>query len=239
MKKRYPIHQCVLYQCNSKKKLAFLLQTEIKTIKNIIRNLDNNYKLKIELKKNGKPRKTYNPSTKLKKIQKRLHYLLKYIRLPNYIFSKVGYSHVDAAKHHCGSDIAYTLDIKKFFPSIKFNSIYSFFLYQLKCSEDISYLLANLTVYNNSLVEGSPASQTLAILSSRDMFEKINKIAMDNNLKLSVYVDDITISGENISKHIKLRIKSVINNYGFKYHKEKLGSLINGVRVHNIIVKKN
>lgn len=238
MKNTYPIHQSALYKCRNKKKLAKLINTDLKTINDITYNLNDNYSLVEQKKRNGKVRQTYNPSKKLKDIQKQIHNLLKYIGLPNYIFSKKYNSHVGAAKSHCGVGYAYSLDIKDFFPSVKFDKVYNFFRYKLKCSEDVAYKLTKLSTYEDKLVQGSPASQCLAILSNLEMFQEIYNVAKINNLKLSIYVDDITVSGERISKEVKDKLKSVIKKYGFNYHKEKQGGLKKGARIHNIIVKR-
>lgn len=238
MKNTYPINQSALYECHSKKKLAKLLNTNINTINDITLNLNDNYSLVEQKKKNGKVRQTYNPSKKLKTIQKRLHILLKYIELPEYVFSKKYNSHVGAAKNHCGFGYAYSLDIKDFFPSVKFEKIYSFFRYDLKCSQDVAYKLAKLSTYQNKLVQGSPASQCLAVLSNLKMIKEIYYVTQTDNLKLSIYVDDITISGERISKAVKDQVKFIIKKHGFNYHKEKQGGLKKGARIHNIMVKR-
>jgi retron-type reverse transcriptase len=159
----------------------------------------------------------------LYKIHNKIDLLLSSIDTPEYLFSgKKGKSCLDNAKFHLENHnkIVVKLDIRKFFPSIKFSHIFDFFNNTLSCSWDVATLLTKLSTYNNHLPTGSPLSGRLSYFAHKKMFDDISEKAEKNNCKISVWADDIVISGDN-AKKVAWEAKVIIHNRGLKYHTKK------------------
>lgn len=141
----------------------------------------------------------------------------------------------------------FKIDLKSFFPSIKRETVYKFFHEDLCCSADIAESLTNFTtidlslssskniedVYRflnvkniksyNHLITGSPASPILSYLVNYKMFDEMQKVAIENNAIMTVYVDDVVFSSQNrLSKKFKEKILNIIKKYGYQISKNKV-----------------
>lgn len=219
--KRYNIDQSPLYKLSNHAKLAKLFNLKTQDLIKIKKTEYTYVHFNIQ-KKDGGFRTIDQPPEKIKKIQKKIATLLQRISLPEYVMSPVkGRSYVDNAAKHVGSKAFCQLDIVDFFPSCKSEKIFCFFRKKMKCSIDIADTLTKITTYKGVLPQGSPSSPILSFLSNIDMWEDINEITSKEKLKFSLYVDDITISGEFIPKKCIWGIKKIIHGNGLKYSKEK------------------
>ena len=70
------------------------------------------------------------------------------------------------------------------------------------------------------------------------MWENIHEIVIRNGYLMTVYMDDITISGDYVSKKLLWDIKSIIFSYGLEYHKQKTYCK-QPFEVTGIIIKNN
>lgn len=61
----------------------------------------------------------------------------------------------------------------------------------------------------------------MAYFAFYDVWEEIAQIATSNTCTLTVYVDDVTISGEHVRARMMWDIKRAIHRSGLRYHKEK------------------
>jgi RNA-directed DNA polymerase len=223
-RKRYSLDSSCFYRILSKKKLCGILFTNISTVQKIIKIGDKNYVERC-LQENGKIRKLQliYKQRLLYKIHKRIAFLLSSIQTTEYLFSGVkGRSYIDNSKFHLENSDKFVakLDIKSFFPSVKSYHIFSFFHNVLQCSSDVSGILTKLSTYNNRLPTGSPLSMSLAYYACKEMFDTIEQVAKDNNCKMSLWVDDIVISG-NKSEYVSWEAKKIIVKYGLEYNKKK------------------
>lgn len=237
---KYDITQSPLYNLRSKKKLASLLNLPSYNALNTLLRLEEPYrKFKIESK--GKLRPIEVPSRTLLPIHNRLFALLTRIQLPDYLHSGVkGRSYLTNAKAHIGQKEAYTLDIKKFYPSVTRAKVASFFRKKMKCSGDISGILANITTCDQHIPTGSALSQVLAYLSCQEMFDTLFVVSTEANLKMTCYVDDVTLSGEKILRQwIHDRIKPTIKKFGMNSHKDKLFGTGQVKEITGVIVDGN
>ena len=55
----------------------------------------------------------------------------------------------------------------------------------------------------------------------KGMFDKIEELAIRYDLKMTCYVDDITLSGRRASASVLQEVRTIIYQYGLKAHKEK------------------
>jgi hypothetical protein len=238
---RYLLNQSPLYKLRSHKKLASLLHIESADIKRLARS-DNLYKEFNLPKKAGGTRHVENPQRQLKRTQKRLARLLSRIEPPDYLFCPVkGRSYVSNAAAHNGARVVRCLDIRKYFPNTPSWRVFWFFRTVMRCEADIAETLTCLATYKGHLPTGSPLSPIMAYFAYYDVWEAVAKIARVKGLTLSVYIDDVTVSGSKVSASDLWEIKKVIHASGLRYHKEKhyvgVASEITGVIVHDGVLR--
>lgn len=236
--KRYHFNQCALYKMISKKKLCEMLYVELKELKDLLRVDDNYLVFSYESKPIipheqfvKKPRTIQALKEPLKTIHKRIFKLLKNIDVPSYLHSAVKCrSYRSNAESHINSLFLHKVDIKKFYQSISEKKVFEFFYNTLRCSEDVSILLSKICCWKNMLPTGSPLSPILSFLVNMRMFDRLYAYARLNELRMTVYIDDITFSGEIITKMNIFEIDKIIINNGYRPHKKNL-SLPNNKKI--------
>lgn len=193
--KRYGITQSPLYKLSNKKKLAELLRVSLDQLIDIVDNNVKYYKV-WEKETPGKKNRTVEaPKPVLKIIQRRICRLLSRIETPNWLMSgKKGVSYADNAKFHLENNYFLCTDISSFYPSCLKEYVFKFFKNELKMPEDIAWFIADLVTYENHLPTGAPTSQIIAYWAYNITFSKIQKSAEKYDIKMSLYVDDITFS---------------------------------------------
>jgi retron-type reverse transcriptase len=173
-------------------------------------------------KKQGGVRHIENPKRNLKIVQARVARLLSKIDPPDYLFCPVrGRCYVTNAARHRGNRIVRTLDIKKYFPNTPKRRVYWFFLKVMKCNSDVAEILAEIATYKGHLPTGSPLSPIMAFYAYYDVWEEVDRLVRKASVTSSLYVDDLTISGAQVSEKQMWEIKKAIHRSGLRYHKEK------------------
>lgn len=217
--KTYPLNQSRLFKIHSKHKLSEILSTDQKHLVDLSKRSDNYRQFVIE--KNGKARGVEVPKPDLDKIHSKIFSYLRKVETPDYLHSGIkSRSHVSNALAHLNCKLLLKLDIKKFYQSTKREAIYRFFVNDLKCAPDVSNILSSLCSVNGHVPTGSKLSQLIAYYSAKPMFDEIYKIAKDGGTIFTVYVDDLSFSGDQIPGELIWEAKKVITRYGYKYHKE-------------------
>ena len=167
------------------------------------------------------------PVDALKKLQTRIADLLSRIEPPSFLFSPVkGASYVDNAKSHVNSNAFWLLDIADYFPSCTADRVAWFFRSVMRCAPDVTAILVSLVTENGSLPQGSPCSPVLAYFSNKKMWDDIALAVAEAGCTLSVYADDITLSGVNVPGTLVWDVKQIIVKNGFKLKREKEVSLV-------------
>ena len=214
--KNYAIDQCALYRCGTKKKLLRLLQTtptklaELKTAESLYFRME-------KPKKSGGVRIVYAPRYDLKRIQARLSELLMRVEAPPYLMSPVrGRSNIDNAAVHRDAPAHRLIDIEDFYPRCTATKAAWFFGTVLRCPPDVVAIMVWLTTREGALPQGSPASPILAFLSYRDMWDEIDRIASRDGNQFTVYVDDVTLSGEVVLGRTLWDIKQTLQKHGHR-----------------------
>jgi len=219
----HPENQSPFFRLRTKKKLADLLFCSKEKLKDMSGKGDYYYSFP-KPKKDGGNRNIDAPREDLKKIQKRIAELLQKIVPPDFLFAPVtGRSYVDNAAHHLGARSIRLLDIEDFFPSCTAERVIWFFHKRMECSLDVAVILKNLLTKDGVLPQGSPCSPILAYLSYVDMWEEINQKVEQSKCTLSVYADDLTISGDIVPEATIWGIKKLLKKYGhnIKIKKER------------------
>ena len=238
---------CPLFKLHSKRELQFLLHiTDRKLFKqDYVASQITPY-----IDRGRKPRLIEPPHKELKIVQRRLKNLLGKLPVPDNVFSGVkGRSYADNAMMHMGPQRRnlFKIDLTAFFPSIKRETVYRFFLNDLQCSPDVAQILTNLTtvdlekskaenleeVYSfldakqvsckNHLISGAPTSQIMSYLVNHQMFDEMQKVSDSCRVIMTIYVDDVTFSSEYcISHDFESKILSIVQKYGYKISKAKV-----------------
>lgn len=217
----YAIDQSPLYCCPTKQKLAKALNLDFSELKALVK-LGTRYNEWDEPKRSGGVRHIENPNPTLKRSQRRIARLLGRIAPPEDLYCPVrGRSYIDNAAVHCGQNVVSTIDIRNYFPSTSKQRVRRFWLHRMKCAVDVAEILTNLTCHNSHLPTGGPASAILSYYAHEDVWIEVAKIAERENCKISVYMDDLTISGEKVNDSTIWAIKEVFRKVSLGYHKEK------------------
>ncbi len=220
--KKYKLEDSCLFKITTKRKLCEILLISHDQLKLLQTNNDLFRSQTISDKK-GKKRDCDMPKLPLlQKVHKRVHKLLSSIIVPDYIFSVKGKNAKLNAKYHqenCNKTII-TMDIKGFFPSITSSKVYNLFHQVFQCNKDIAFILTHLLTHNNCVPTGCHHSSILSYFACKDIFDNINKKAISNNCKFSLYVDDITISG-NKSNIVKTYVSKVMSTNKLSLSEEK------------------
>ncbi|MFB2768075.1 reverse transcriptase family protein [Pelatocladus sp. BLCC-F211] len=218
----YELDQSPFYCLQSKAKLARLLCLSLTKLKEFTLSEDMYVEKEIFNPERKKSRIVEKPKPELKRIQKRIEELLKQIKLPNYIHGPAkGHSYVSNAKAHLNSAVVRSLDIEKYFPSTTSKRVYWFFHKRMKCSSDVAGILTKLSTYKEHLPTGSPLSPILSYFAHIDMWEDINDIVESAGCTLTVYMDDVTISGNSVTGELIWQIKKQFHRCGLRSNKKK------------------
>ena len=232
--------QSPFYKLRTRKRLAQILLTSLGTLEFLLKYSDlyvRRYKHKkddeiwLRAPPNVEEAHLYRPidipDPKLKELQSRIADLLGRIQPPSYLFSPVkGRSYVDNAARHKGARAFWLLDIADYFPSCTSNNVARFFSHHMRCSPDVIAMLVRMTTLAGSLPQGSPCSPALAFYSNYEMWEDIARLVHLSGCELSVYADDLTISGKSVPGSLIWEIKRRVNRQGLRIKKEKELSLI-------------
>ena len=220
-RKTYREIDSVLFRMRSKSKLANLLQIDVHVLKELASNPDL-YSEFFLPKPDGGSRSISAPDVRLKSVQSRLTYLLQSIATPDYLYAPaLRRSYVDNAACHLGSATIQAFDIVNYFPSCKENKVIWFFHRKMECSPDIAAILRGIVTHKGSLPQGSPCSPILAYLCYQDMWNEIYELAKQYNCRMSLYVDDLTISGESVPKRLAWEVETILHRHGHKSNQKK------------------
>jgi hypothetical protein len=214
--KRYPIHQSPLYRIKGRGQFQSVLNVNWNDSKKLLSS--DNYKVWI----NDDGREIQKPIRWLNAVHLRLGKLLSRIELPDYLYSQKGKSYADNARAHIGDTPLVKTDINKFFPSTSWQMVYKLFKEDFKCASDVSHVLADICCYEQAyLPTGSPISGRVSFFAAKHMFDELAKLASAHNCTITVYVDDVTLSGEKATKTLLGEARKIISKYGYKTKQRK------------------
>lgn len=196
-----------------------------KLYKDILRKPNKHYSKYYLRKKTGKYRTINVPSNELKYLQKEIKGLiLDKIETHQSVHGfKRERSIKTNAQIHLKSKEILSLDLKDFFPSIKFGRIYHIFNKVCGYSKKISFDFTRLLTLNNELPQGSPASPVLSNIVCFMLDIRLVEFCKVSGLIYTRYADDITISSDHIfnKKLVLNSIKRIIIDEGFELNTSK------------------
>lgn len=226
--KSYPLDQCALYKVGSKKRLAKILDVDLPELVRLSADEGNFQVFEIPEEvceftgAKKKARWVQNPVPDLKAILKRIASLLSRVQVPDYCHGAMkGRSYRSNAAVHVEEESAATFDLKDFFPSTTSAQVFAFFRHTLQCAPDVAGLLTDLCTYGKILPTGAPSSPILAYWANRKLFDVLEGRGRDLSLKLSVYVDDVTFSGDAIPRSLPEQVDGIVSKHGQKLSAHK------------------
>lgn len=147
----------------------------------------------------------------------------------------------DNAVAHASAPFLAKLDIRDFYPSIRFEKIYDLFMEQ-DCSPDVARIFTLLTTRKHVLPLGTSTSPFLADQIVHPIDERIGGLARSLGLRYTRYVDDVTLSGKFDLERIADKVITIVNQSGFAVKRSKLEiyrpddgkeRIVTGVRVQD------
>lgn len=224
MRDYYPLNQSPLYKVTTRPKLATIFGMTEAALQAIVAMPRPFSARDIEIVRNGvtKIRHVQEPRGPLRPIHNRVRRLLSRIEPPSFLFCPVkGRCYVSNAALHVNAGEIRKLDIQKYFPSTPKHRIFWFFNTVMKCSPDVAAILAHLLTADGHLATGSTVSPILSYYAFRDMWLSIADIVHTVGCTLSVYVDDLNVSGQRVPEHVMWKIRQQVHSRGLGYHKER------------------
>lgn len=171
----------------------------------------------------GKKQKLRNlryPVSKLRRVHERLKFHLNKVKQPSYLFSpRKNRGQRDNAAHHLNQKQYLTLDLKQFYPSTTSEMVNRWFKSELGMYDDVAGLLTHLCTIDGRVSLGSPLTPVLCTLIHRTMFDKIADLCDQYDLRYTVWVDDLTVSGKFVPGIVVSQIREIVRQAGLKSHK--------------------
>jgi len=162
------------------------------------------------------------PKGKLRTVHERLKYHLNKIKQPVYLYSpRKGRSQRDNALAHQAQIQYLSIDIKQFYPSTSGEHIFRWAHHVAGMKADVAGMLTRLVTIDERMPFGSPLSPILTTLIHRPMFDQIYEACRLRGLRMTLWVDDLTISGKFTPGELVKQIRDIIRSNGLKSHKIK------------------
>lgn len=217
----HPLERSAFYRLSSPRKLAEILDISDTQLRRLSRGEGLYREFDVPKGENDK-RKVEEPYSALKLVQSRIAYLLSRIEPAEYLYCPVKRrSYVSNAARHKENRVVRCIDVKKFFPNTPRRRVYWFFKEIMQCPGDVAGILAYLATYQGHLPTGSPLSPIMAHYAYIDVWRAIAELARANDLTMTVYVDDVTLSGQRLPDAIMWEVRKLLHGAGLRYHKEK------------------
>lgn len=235
---RYEFNASPWVQDLTQRDLAQLLGTTKGRLETLIGEKDR-YTLRRVQRIGSKDRQLALPIGKLRTVHERLKFHLNKIKQPDYLFSpRKGRGQRDNAEHHAGENQFLSLDIKQFYPSTTQEHIFRWAYHVAGLKSDVAGMLAKLTAIDGKMPFGSPVSPVLTTHVHRAMFDDIYDLCEANGLKMSLWVDDLVISGLFVSGNLLKQVRAIIGRHGFETHKIKFRSGARPVSITGVPIKE-
>lgn len=216
---RYPIERSPLALNPTQRQLAALVGMKRDALRGLATHRDDWVVRRDEII-NGKARKLAYPRGRLRRVHEVLKFHLKKIEQPDYLFSpRKGRSQRDNAAWHLNRVQYLTLDIQQFYPSTTARHVRTWLQEDLGMRYDTAGLLTKLATVDGIASFGSPLTPVLATLVHRRMFDEIAEHCRRRGLNVSLWVDDLTISGHFVPGSLLAKIREIIRASGLKSHK--------------------
>jgi len=173
-------------------------------------------------KRNGKKRILYEPLPSLKEIQVWILTEILYKRkVSRYAKAYVPRRSIkEHTIYHTDEPFVLTLDITKFFNSVRFELVENLFQ-NMGYSNRVANLLTKLCYLENELPQGAPTSPYISNLILKDFDEKVSSYCIINKIKYTRYADDLAFSGNLKFLEVKNLVEIELAKLGLTINEKK------------------
>jgi Reverse transcriptase (RNA-dependent DNA polymerase) len=235
---RYPLTNSPLLKLTSIHLLARLLRLDVESMRKLSSSTEYNF-FTITSKPN-KPREVQEPLRSTMRTHYRFVKLLDSIQRPDFLQSATrNCSNITNAEKHKGGEKVVKTDIKSFYQNTTFHHVKSFFHSDLGWPRDIAKMMALICTVNGHLPTGSCLSPLLSYWVHRKMFENIQVLCESKSVTLTLYVDDLILSGKLANKSLLKQVKNLIGQKGLLTHKDVVIATNYAATVTGVIVDGN
>lgn len=232
---RYPLISSPLWKLSSIHLLTSLLRLKEEQLRLLSSSPE--YKFFTDNSKPEKPREVQEPLGATMRTHYRFVKLLDSIQRSEFLHSATRRrSNITNAEKHKGGESVVKTDIKSFYENTTFHHVKSFFYNDLGWSHDIAKMMASICTVNGHLPTGSCLSPLLSYWVHSKVFETIDKLCKSKNVTLTLYVDDLTLSGKHATKRLLKQVKNLIAQKGLQTHKDVLIAPKHAATVTGVIV---
>ena len=202
--------------------LASMMQLDVGTLKSMVVSSHSFYhSFKIPKRKGGMRQIDAPYASMIRAQQWIYHEILAKIAINSSATGFIPHHSIkDNASVHLHQNCLLLLDVKDFFPSIKWYKVYSVFRH-LGYPKNIAQYLASLCCLNGHAPQGAVTSPALSNVIARRFDARINGLAKKYQVNYTRYADDITFSGERISRRFLSYIYHILEEDGFRINREK------------------
>lgn len=190
-------------------------------------------------KKNGGERTITAPQDELKIVQRAiLDRVLSEISVHRYAMGFVpNTSIVRNAVFHAKAKVVISIDLKDFFPSIKFPRVYGV-LRKVGFRDRVAGIITALCTWDGALPQGAPTSPALSNILAYRMDKKLHSFFANNGWNYTRYADDITFSAHEYNSknatgaidHMVTVTRKIIAEEGFEVNENKIKIMRKGRR---------
>ena len=212
--------------------LAHFLGMGRKSLFDLLRYTDREYRTVNIKKKNGGGRTLHVLSPKLKRIQSiLLRHILNAFPVSQYATAyKEGTQLMDNAVPHVGKRYLLKLDITDFFGSIRFDQVYRAAFNANYSPKQIGLMLTRLCCRQEALPQGAPTSPALSNLVMKNFDNNIGAWCAKRGISYTRYCDDMTFSSDRPLYHAYEKAKAMLEEMGFQLNEKKTRFVTNRSR---------
>lgn len=174
-------------------------------------------------KRSGGYRYIHAPSEQLMKVQQAIHHrILTSVAIhPAAMGFRQGVSVSANARAHLGKKHVLKVDLHDFFPSIRSRRVMAAFE-EIGYPHPVARVLTELCCLKRKLPQGAPTSPALSNIIALSMDKKMVALANHYGLVYTRYADDLTFSGDCVSKKSLLpMIQQIVEEEGFTLNRKK------------------
>jgi retron-type reverse transcriptase len=217
---RYPLESSPLWKQKSFHKLAELLRVTPEQLKGISASPE--YNEFVDKPNTPKERDVQEPLGATMHLHYTLLKLLDRVQRPGFLHSATKKrSYISNAEAHLAGHAIVQTDIRKFYENTTYAHVKSFFFNDLGWPHDVARLVAKACTVHDHLPTGSCISPLLSYFVHRKMFNEIEELCTRADVVMTLYVDDLTLSGVHATATLLHQVKARIQQFELTTHKER------------------
>lgn len=176
------------------------------------------------INKHGKKRCINMPPKEKREGTFKLSKCLQLLDYPEYVKAGwEGQNNFQNAQIHLGAKEVKTTDIKHFYPNTHKKYVEKFLKEKLNITDEALDCILKYVIHKDYLPTGSHTSALLAYFAHKELFDSIYNKMKKNSIKMTLYVDDITLSSQkHIGNWTIKYIQNTLKFHGLKLNKEKI-----------------